>query len=238
MEKEQRLSLDEEMLMWTSYRYCIGRQTYVTSLAPYIGRKYYQLMSDSQAQHTTEDIRNCIADVLNHGTLTFQYDGTVSRDERDSLSDFLTWINDNVVSEKDLIGIDTIECFKENYKQGSTKQFFVTKMNHHELQKYETDFSDLLEWYKLSSLFDRKSHVNVLVNYNGKEEWIECFYSWRKTCVKDNDGPFYRQVPWKYEKVLYGVDHYLSRGLYAGSLNEEYIVKIENITQNERSSKN
>lgn len=221
------LSLDEEMLMWTSYRYCIGRQTYVTSLAPYIGRKYYPLMNDEKSQHTAEDIRKCIADTLNHGTLTFKYDGTVARDERDALGDFLTWINNNVVSEKDLIGIDTIECFKENYKQGSTKQFFVTKMNHHELQKYETDFADLLEWHKLSSLFDRKNHVNVLVNYDGNEEWIECFYSWRKTCVKENDGPYYRQVPWQYEKALYGVDNYLTIGEYAGSLNEDYILKIE-----------
>ena len=56
-EEPKTITLDEEMLMWTSYRYCIGRQTYVTSLAPYIGKKYYPLMNDSQAQHTAEDIR-------------------------------------------------------------------------------------------------------------------------------------------------------------------------------------
>lgn len=236
MKKEQKLSLEEEMLMFTSYRYCIGRQTYVTSLAPYIGRKYYPLMSDSQAQHIAQDIRNCIADSLNYGTLTFQYDGTVRSEERDALSDLLTWFNENVESDKDLACIDTIECYKEDYKEDTPKKFFVTKRQHYDFLKYETDFSDFLEWYKLSSLFDRKSHVNVLVNYNGKEEWIECFYSWRKTCVKDNDGPFYRQVPWKYDKVLYGVDHYLSRGEHAGSFNEEYIVRIENIKQNDVNS--
>lgn len=236
MEKKQGLSLDEEMLMWTSYRYCIGRQTYVTSLAPYIGRKYYPLMSEEQSQHTAKDIRKCIEDVLNYGTLTFQYDSTVCYAERDAISDLLTWFNENVECDKDLAGIDTIECYKEDYKEDTPKKFFVTQRIHYDFQKYETDFSDLLEWHKLSSLFDRKNHVNVLVNYNGKEEWIECFYSWRKTCVKDNDGPFYRQAPWKYEKVLYGVDHYLSRGEYVGSLNEEYIVRIENIKQNERSS--
>lgn len=233
MKKEQGLSLDEEMLMWTSYRYCIGRQTYVTSLAPYIGEKYYPLLSDEKAEHTAKDIRNCIADVLNFGALTFHYDGTVKYEQRDALSDLLTWLNDNVENEKDLIGIDTIECYKEDYKNDTPKKFFVTKKKHYELPKYETDFSDLLEWHKLSSLFDRKNHVNVLVNYDGKEEWIECFYSWRKTCVQHDDGPYFRQVPWKYEKVLYGVEHYLTIGEYAGSLNEDYILKIENIQSNE-----
>lgn len=221
------LSLDEEMLMWTSYRYCIGRQTYVTSLAPYIGKKYYPLLSDEKAEHTANDIRNCIADVLNFGALTFHYDGTVMYEQRDALSDFLTWLNDNVENEKDLIGIDTIECYKKDYKNDTPKKFFVTKKKHNELPKHETVFEYLLEWHKLSSLFDRKNHVNVLVNHDGKEEWIECFYSWRKACVKDEDGPYYRQEPWKYEKVLYGVEHYLSRGEYAGSLNDDYIVKVD-----------
>ena len=226
MNEEQKLSLDEEMLMFTSYRYCIGRQTYVTSLAPYIGRKYYPLMNDEKSQHTAEDIRKCIADVLNHGALTFQYDGSVMQEQRDALSDFLNWLNDNVESEKDLIGIDTIECYKDDYKTDTPKKFFVTKKKHYELPKYETDFFDLLEWHKLSSLFDRKNHVNVLVNYDGKEEWIECFYSWRKACVKENDGPYYRKVPWQYERALYGVDNYLTIGEYAGSLNDDYILNI------------
>lgn len=237
MKKEQGLSLDEEMLMWCAYRYCIGRQTYVTSLAHYIGKKYYPLMNDDKAQHTAIDIRNCIADVLNHGTLTFQYDGTVMGEERDALSDLLFWLNDNVESGKDLVGIDTIECYKDDYKAESPKKFFVTKKSHYELPKYEHDFSDLLGWHKLSSLFDRKNHVNVLVNYEGKEEWIECFSSWRKTCVKEKDGQYYRSLPWKYERVYIGVENYLKRGEYAGYLNEDYIVRIEKINRNERNKK-
>ena len=38
--KKTQLSLDEEMLFWTSYRYCIGRHTYVNSLAEYMAKKY------------------------------------------------------------------------------------------------------------------------------------------------------------------------------------------------------
>lgn len=182
------------------------------------------MLSDEKAEHTAKDIRNCIADVLNYGSLTFRYDGTVS--ERDALSDFLTWLNDNVESEKDLIGIDTIECYKEDYKPDSPKKFFVTKRNHYNLPKYETDFHDLLAWHKLSSLFDRKNHFKVWVNYEGKEECIECFYAWEKALTLQDNG-LYRQTPWKYTKSLISVDRYLERGEYCGYLNEECITKIE-----------
>ena len=45
---EKKLSLDDEMIFWTSYRYCIGRHTYVTSLADYMAKKYWDLLSDGQ----------------------------------------------------------------------------------------------------------------------------------------------------------------------------------------------
>ncbi len=226
MANKKEISLDEEMLMWTSYRYCIGRQTYVTSLAPYIGKKYYPLLSDEKAEHTANDIRNCIADVLNFGALTFRYDSTVMNEHRDALSDFLTWLNDNVESGKDLIGIDTIECYKEDYKPDTPKKFFVTKKKHYELPKYETDFTDLLEWHKLSCLFDKKSHVKVWVNYKGKDECIECFYAWEKLLVPTEDD-YYKQAPWKYIKCLISVNRYLELGERAGRIDETFITKIE-----------
>ena len=210
--------------MFTSYRYCIGRQTYVTSLAQYIGKKYYPLLSAEKAEHTAQDIRNCIADVLNYGSLTFSYDGTVS--ERDALSDFLAWLNDNIESEKDLMGIDTIECYKVDYKPDTPKKFFVTKKKHYEFPKYETDFTDLLDWHKLSSLFDRKNHVKVWVNYEGKEECIECFYAWEKALALQDDG-YYKRIPWKYTKSLISVDRYLEKGELAGRIDEAFITKIE-----------
>lgn len=226
MKKQIGISTDEEMLMWTSYRYCIGRQTYVSTLAPYIGKKYYPLLSNEQSDFTAKDIRRCIEDVLNHGLLTFKYDGTIFEDERDALNDFLTWLNENIQSDKDLIGIDTIECYRESYKKDEPKKFFVTKKSHYEFSKYEHEFSDLLVWHKLSSLFDRKNHVKVLVKYDGKEECKECFYAWCKTLTQVEDG-LYKNTPWKYEKRLVSVERYLERGEYCGYLNEECITKIE-----------
>ena len=51
MKKNKYISVDEELLMACATRYCIGRQTYVTSLAPYIGKKYYPLLSDRKIQN-------------------------------------------------------------------------------------------------------------------------------------------------------------------------------------------
>ena len=39
--KKNKCSMFEEMLMWTSYRYCIGRHTYVTSMAGEMAQNYY-----------------------------------------------------------------------------------------------------------------------------------------------------------------------------------------------------
>ena len=52
---KEKLSINEEMLMWTSYRYCIGRKTYVVDLAYYIAQKYYKLLSDERMRFTAED---------------------------------------------------------------------------------------------------------------------------------------------------------------------------------------
>ena len=104
--------MDEEMLIWTSYRYCIGRETYVNSLAPYIGNKYYNRMSDDMAEKMAQDIRNCIGDCL---ILNFSYDGNVSRSERDALNDFIIYLNEYVNGAEDLKDIDTITCYKDSY---------------------------------------------------------------------------------------------------------------------------
>ena len=61
------------MLVWTSYRYCIGRQTYVSCLAPYIGRTYYDKLTDDKLAFMSEDIRNCIANSLKCNTPSFTF---------------------------------------------------------------------------------------------------------------------------------------------------------------------
>ena len=53
----------EEMLMWTSYRYAIGRKTYVSCLSYEIPQHYYKKLSKEKREFTALDIRK---EILNH----------------------------------------------------------------------------------------------------------------------------------------------------------------------------
>lgn len=228
--KRENLSIDEEMLMWTSYRYCIGRHTYVSTLAPYIGKKYYPLLSDERAEFTAKDIKECINNCLSFQSLSFTYDGSIPYDERDGLSDFLTWINENVESEKDLVNIDSIECYKESYGADVPKKFFTTQKKRLILPKYESDYSDLLVWHQLAQLFDKKNHKKVWINDNGEEKCVECFEYWAELFVADeneDNSHILHRKPYKYVKRITSVDNYLKYGERCGYLDDEYIIKIE-----------
>lgn len=226
--KPQELSINEEMLMWTSYRYCIGRKTYVNSLAPYIGQKYYKLLSDACAEHTAIDIRERIGDCLRFGHPGFYYEGTVSRDERNHLADYLTWITDNVNSKEDLYNIEKIVCYKDGYGDKYEKKFDVVRKEREWTHIYESDFSDLLVWEELASLMDKKNHKIAVIKFNDKVEELEVFPVWRKICVPmENEPGYYKEVKWKYERCWKSVDNYLKNGEHSGSLNEDYILEIK-----------
>ena len=54
----------EEMLMWTSYRYAIGRKTYVSCLSYEIPQHYYKKLSKERREFIANDIRREIANHL------------------------------------------------------------------------------------------------------------------------------------------------------------------------------
>ena len=226
----KELSLDEEMLMWTSYRYCIGRKTYVSSLAPYIGKKYYPLMSDNQRERTAIDIRERIYDCLRFGHPAFEYEGTVDVNERNSLIDLVTWINSNINDTKDLYNIAKIVCYKDGYGEKYDKKYDVLTRKKEWTHIYESDIHDFFAWEELASLMDIKKHKNITVNFNGEVKTIECFETFEKQIepIEDKEG-FYKEVKWKWKKCYKSVERYLENNYNCGSLNEEYIVKIENI---------
>lgn len=228
--KNEELSLDEEMLMWTSYRYCIGRKTYVSSLAPYIGKKYYALLNNEQRERTAIDIRERIADCLRFDHPGFEYEGTVDRDERNPLVDFVMWLNDNVNSSKDLYNIEKVICYKDGYGKKYDKKYDTLTRTKEWTHIYESDINSLCVWETLASLMDIKKHKNITINFNGEIKTIECFETIEKQIKPINDKEdVYQRVEWKWRKCYKSVESYLKNGEYCGSLNEEYIVKIEDI---------
>lgn len=224
--KKETLSLDEEMLMWTSYRYAIGRKTYVSSLAPYIGKKYYHLLNDTKAEVTAEDIRKCIADCLKFPTPGFDYDGTVDYSDRNAIADYLTWINNNVTKTEDLYNIKKVVCYRKGYGDKYPKEYEVQTTNKPWTHIYESDIESLLVWEDLASLFNRKNHVTVTVEYNGEVSEMECFYVWRKAFEPTSSEMFLKAVPWRFERRLVSVEQYLKNGEYSATLNEKYITAI------------
>lgn len=228
---KQECSIDEEMLMWTSYRYCIGRKTYVSSLASYIAKKYYDILTKERKEFTASDIRHCIEDVFRFGGIDFEYDHTVNRDERNPVMDFIMWINDNINDEKDWLNIKSVVCYKESYNPDAPKLFkIITSENPSRIPVYQHEFSDLMIWNDLASMFDVKNHKIIHVKYDGKEEDIECFESLVEDCVpcKDNSN-YYQRKPWSWKKVWVSVEQFKSRGEYSGHIYEENIIEIKDI---------
>lgn len=227
---KKELSIDEEMLMWCAYRYAIGRRTYVSALAPYIGKTYYDKLSDNRLEFTALDIRRSIGDCLRFGHPGFEYEGTVSDNERNPLSDYVLWITNNVSTKEDLYNVEKIVCYKKGYGDKYEKEYDVVKREREWTHIYESDFDNLFVWEDLASLFDKKNHKIVTVNYNNEVKEIECFESWRQVTepIKDQPGCV-RSVAWKYERCYKSVESYLKDGEYCGSLNPEYIVSIRNL---------
>ena len=79
-------------------------------------------------------------------------------------------------------------------------------------------------------MFDKKNHKIITVEYNNEVKEIECFESWRQVTKPIKGEPGYvRSVAWKYERCYKSVESYLADGEYCGTLNPEYIKKVENI---------
>ncbi len=208
---------NEEMLIWTSYRYCIGRKTYVSCLASYIGQTYYNKLTNDKLAFMSEDIRNCIANSLKNNIPGFTYD--IYIENKNPIADYLQWLTNNISDTKDLSGIQEVIC---GLSKGE-KVYYVTKTNKPLPTAYEHEFHDLLDWEDLASLFDKKNHKIVTVNYDGKEENILCFESWKQQIKPDNNG-YYTYIPWKWEKCYKSVKDYLEGKL--NYINPDYIVKV------------
>ena len=226
--KKQEISIDEEMLIWTSYRYCIGRKTYVSTLAPYIAKKYYDLLSDERLDFMARDIRSCIYDQLRFNTVSFKYEGSGFEKERNALGDFLTWINENIKKDSDWASIKEIICYKDSYSEDAPKKFEIRKSDRVTLKPFQSDFDDLLTWEKLASFFDKKNYKKVLIKFNGKEEEILCFEVWQRDLEETEKQGVYLYKEWKYRKVLISVENYIEKGEGAGYLYPKYIKSVKN----------
>lgn len=222
--KQRKCSIDEEMLMWTSYRYCIGRKTYVNTLANYIASHYYHILSDERKQFTSKDIKDCINQVLSLSTPSLRYNGNVSYDNRDGLDDLIKYLNENVNEEKDLIGIQSIEVIQKSYT--NPEKYYETSPLNRNRTILDFDLQDLLIWYNLAQCFNIKDYKKVWYKTDSDEASVLCFKTWMNKYIESEDGFHYRSR-FKYEERYIPVNDYLSNPSIIRYINPESILKIE-----------
>ena len=237
--KNKGLSLDEECLMWTSYRYCIGRHTYVSDMAYYIAKKYYPLLSERQMAHAALDIRREILTHLSWSPLTFRYEGSVPESDRKPLEDLFQWMTDNEIdSEEKILSIDRVEVYRESYKEGTPNKYYVTKRDPDSRRCVsQMDLDDLIPWARLASLFDRKNYKKVTFRVDNGEEEVICFETWTPDMKKvEGSENTYQHWPWHWKKVYTGVEHFINDGSMAGYMIPENIVSVEDYDGREEIS--
>lgn len=232
-QKPNYCSVDEEMMMWCSYRYAIGRKTYVSTLANYIAEIYYNRLTPERKQFISKDIKNCIDQVLSLGQPCFRYDGNVSYDNRDALNDLITWLNENIKEEKDLVGVGEIICKQKSYS--NPEKEYTTIPARYNKTICDLGISDLLCWYNLAQLFNIKDYK--LVHYkkdNGEEGTIKAFETWMPAIKEYTEGSqvFHVSSRYNFEKIYIGVDRYSSLPNNYSYINPDFITKVEGYEEN------
>lgn len=226
--RNDKISLDEELLVYGAWRYGIGRRSYYTTVAPYIGKKYYNLFSDERLEFNARDIRNEIANQLSFGiTASFKYEYSVMEEERNPIKDLIEWKSQY---KGDLSNIKEICCYKDSYSKGTPKKFEVITTDR--IRDFKMDLFEinhLLDWDSLASLFDKKGHKQVTIEYNNEVKTLECFPVWVKKVVPFVNGSdtYYQRVEGEYEIAYVSVDNFLKTGNFGYTLNPEYIKNIE-----------
>lgn len=221
---KKKCSIDEEMLMWTSYRYCIGRKTYVSTLANYIASHYYPILSDERKQFTSKDIKECINNILSLNKPSLCYNGNVSYDNRDALNDLIVYLNENVNEEKDLIGIEDIEVNQKSYT--NPEKYFETTVSKRNWTFIDLDLTDLLVWYHLAQCFNLKEYKKVWYKTDSEESSILCFKTWMPKYTQTENG-YCSRIPFKYEERYISISDYLKNPSGIRYINPNYILKIE-----------
>lgn len=206
MEKE-KCSLFEEMLMWTSYRYCIGRKSYVSSMSDDIGVHYYNKLPNDRKQFTAEDIRREISNNLNWLPFNFTIYRTLSEDKFDPIGVLMKFFEkENIKSYDNLANYSKVtydvhkDKFEFNKQTPTIKPFFD-----------RSDLEGLIRWDRLASLFDVDNHKIVTLT-DGTE--VEAFYIWSKNLHKLEGTDYYQFDEFGWHKELVPVKEYIEKSIH------------------------
>lgn len=215
----ERATEFERMLMWTSYRYCIGRHTYVVTMADEMAEHYYSRLDDAEKLHTAIDIRREIMTHLSY-TLPFDFDIMYATDrELNPLKTLMRFF------EREGVKSGT-ELYNYSYVGYDAKSdmFDVRKCKPKSiqlLQSYHID--DLIPWERLASCFDVSRHCLVTTK-DGQQ--VRAFTSWERNTIPADEKGFYRNADFGWHDVLVPLDEFL-KGRSNVTINEDLVNKID-----------
>lgn len=221
-----------EELFWTSYRYCIGRHSYVTTYAKDMAAYFYDKMTKERKEFTAMDIRRSIADCLSFEPFGFSFDWSIPEKDRLPFETFIEFISNYEFETDDISKELSLIRHISVYKKDGVIMYEVSKTKEPKYGQpiYEHEIFDLLPWMDLASLFDMKNHRIVTYEYDGKVEECEAYESYINDAEEiGNDGPFvtYKPLPWKYKKVYRPISNLLGNSYIDPSLIKD-IKPVEN----------
>lgn len=214
--KDEKASLFEEMLMWTSYRYAIGRSTYVSSLAYEIPQYYYHKLSPERRQFTSMDVRRVIYDKLCFYPIGLKIERTYDFDSLNPVETLLNFIRKESIKSMD----DLASFCKIRYDAHSDRYEYEKKEP--TLQSYfsVSDIEELIPWETFASSFDEKNYLAI----KGKTY----FKSWHRVLIPfEGKSGYYQSAPFGWVPIWYDLDNFLTNGEYSRYFTENDFKKIK-----------
>lgn len=225
-----------EDLFWTSYRYCIGRHSYVSTLANDMAEYFYDKINDIRKENIAQDIRRTMSDCLQFQPFSIHFDWSIPTNERKPMELLLTFLNDlsqkydGKENREDLIQdelkvIDSISFYKD--RENDIIQYSLSKTDKPRFEHtvYEHELLDYLPWMDLASLFDVSHHkIAVCIDDNGQEIEYEVFESYINDSIILEQNDRYatlKSIPWKYKKIYRIVNNGISNRYLEPSLIKE-----------------
>lgn len=215
----ERATEFELMLMWTSYRYCIGRHTYVVTMADEMAEHYYSRLDDVEKLLTAIDIRREIMTQLRL-VLPFHFDINVYAKERElnPLKTLMRFFErEGVKSIKELYNYSYVGYDAREY------EFDVRKCDPKPMQILQHyDIEALIPWERLASCFDVSRHCLVTMK-DGQQ--VRAFTSWERNVIPAEEKGYYRNADFGWHEVLVPLDEYI-KGNARLRINEALVTKI------------
>lgn len=226
---EEQCSLFEEMLMWTSYRYCIGRKSYVSSMCDDIASHYYNKLSNERLEFTSMDVRREIMEHLRFLPFSFEIHRYTSDDEFNPIAALMNFIKQEGITKLEELSNYarvTYEPRESTYKFEKKTPTIASYFDAYDLEC-------LIGWDRLASCFDKKNHKMVTIRHDGKTDTVECFPAWKRQVVPipEKEG-YFQSLNFGWELYWIPVNEYI-KGRHGVYVAPEEIAYIGDIAEEE-----